>query len=64
VLNKEIEILTLRKGMWEKVASRQHKPLEVFPFGDRGETLMLNGTVDYVLKDGKKAKVECFAFIC
>ncbi|EPE36775.1 NTF2-like protein [Glarea lozoyensis ATCC 20868] len=52
------EILTLRKGMWEKVAARHHNPLKIFPFGSGSEELMLHGTVDYELKDGKKAKVD------
>jgi hypothetical protein len=43
--------------MWEKVAARLHKPLKIFPFGSGSEELMLHGTVDYELKDGKKAKV-------
>jgi len=44
--------------MWEKVASRHHKPLKVFPYGSKADEVMLFGTVDYGLKDGRKASVE------
>jgi hypothetical protein len=27
------EILALRKAMWEKVDSRSHNPIKIFPFG-------------------------------
>ncbi|KUJ20963.1 uncharacterized protein LY89DRAFT_420878 [Mollisia scopiformis] len=52
------EILQIRKGMWEKVASRLHRPVKIFPFGEGAEEVMLYGTVKYVLKDGRKADVE------
>jgi hypothetical protein len=52
-----VEILALRKGMWEKVTSRQHRPLKIFPFGSESDELMVYGTVDYVFKDGKKVQV-------
>ncbi|KAL1305560.1 hypothetical protein AAFC00_007166 [Neodothiora populina] len=52
------EILGVRKGMWEKVSSRNHKPIKIFPFGSGADEVMLYGTVDYVLKDGKKASVD------
>jgi hypothetical protein len=45
-------IVALRKTMWEKVASRNHFPAKVFPFGDGSDELMLYGTVDYELKEG------------
>lgn len=41
--------------MWEKVATRSHKPTKIFSFGPNSEDMMLYGTVDYALKDGKKA---------
>lgn len=51
------EILAIRKGAWEKVASRLHSPLKIFPFGENASEVMLYGTVAYVLKDGRKADV-------
>jgi len=44
--------------MWEKVASRLHNPLKIFPFGENVNEVMLYGTVAYVLKDGRKADVS------
>lgn len=52
------EILKLRKGMWELVASRLHDPVKIFPFGDGGKEVMLYGNVKYTLKDGRKAEVD------
>jgi len=52
------EILQIRKGMWEKVASRLHRPIKIFPFGEGADEVMLYGTVAYTLKDGRKADVE------
>ncbi|KAM0694882.1 hypothetical protein Q7P36_005238 [Cladosporium allicinum] len=49
-------IIEMRHGMWEKVASRSHKPSMVYTFGKGGDDVMLHGTVDYELKDGKKAE--------
>ncbi|KAL6709289.1 hypothetical protein ACN47E_001696 [Coniothyrium glycines] len=46
------EILTLRKAMWEKVASRRHKAHKVYPFGPNSDEVMLHGTVQYGLKAG------------
>lgn len=46
----------MRHGMWEKVAKRSHKPSMIYTFGDQGNDVMLHGTVDYKLKDGKKAE--------
>jgi hypothetical protein len=39
--------------MWEKVSSRAHKPLKVFPYGPNSDKLMLYGTVNYGLKTGE-----------
>jgi hypothetical protein len=52
------EILNMRQGMWEKVAKRSHYPKKLFPFGPGSDEVMLFGTVDYELKDGKKTTVE------
>ena len=52
------EILKMRQGMWEKVAKRSHKPTKIFSFGNGSEEVMLYGTVDYELKDGRKTNVD------
>ncbi|KAG9647450.1 hypothetical protein KCU64_g10148, partial [Aureobasidium melanogenum] len=52
------EILSLRKGMWEKVNRRKHTALKVFPFGPNSNEVMLYGTVEYGLKDGREATVD------
>lgn len=44
--------------MWEKVAKRSHKPQQLYSFGANADDIMLFGTVDYVLKDGKGTTVE------
>jgi hypothetical protein len=44
--------------MWEKVASRLHKPLKIFPFGANSDEVMLYGTVEYGLKAGGESKVD------
>lgn len=44
----------MRHGMWEKVAVRSHKPSRIFAFEFGSDDVMLHGTVDYELKDGKK----------
>lgn len=44
--------------MWEKVAKRSHKPQQLYSFGVNSDDIMLFGTVDYVLKDGKGTTVE------
>jgi hypothetical protein len=44
--------------MWEKVSSRSHQPLKIFPFGEGSGEMMLYGVVDYVMKDGEKAGVD------
>ena len=40
--------------MWEKVAKRSHKPIQIYAFGAGSDDVMLHGTVDYVLKDERK----------
>jgi len=42
--------------MWEKVAARSHKPAQIYAFAKSSDDVMLYGTVDYELKDGKKAE--------
>lgn len=53
-----VAILNTRKGMWEKVAKRSHKPMQIYPFGARSDDVMLYGTVDYVLRDDKKTSTS------
>ena len=53
-----LDILAFRKGMWEHVASRKHKPLKVFPFGQNANEVMLYGTVGYGLKSGKNSEID------
>lgn len=48
----------MRTGMWEKVAKRLHKPQKIFSFASGSDEVMLFGTVDYELRDGKKAHVD------
>ena len=38
--------------MWEKVESRAHAPLKIFPFGPDASEVMLYGSVRYGLKAG------------
>ncbi|EOA90222.1 hypothetical protein ACJQWK_07526 [Exserohilum turcicum] len=45
-------ILALRTAMWEKVESRAHAPLKIFPFGPDASEVMLYGSVRYGLKAG------------
>jgi hypothetical protein len=42
--------------MWDKVSKRSHNPKQVFPFGRNNDTVMLHGTVDYELKDGRQVQ--------
>lgn len=44
--------------MWEKVAKRSHKPLQIFAHGSGSDDVMLFGTVDYVLKTGGKTQID------
>ncbi|KAI9658893.1 MAG: hypothetical protein M1821_001853 [Bathelium mastoideum] len=52
------EIIEMRKGMWEKIASRKHAPRRIYPFGPGAHEVMLYGGVDFVMKDGKQASVD------
>lgn len=55
------EIIKLRQGMWEKVAKRSHVPKQLFGLGkgpSDADEVMLYGTVDYTLKDGRATTVD------
>jgi hypothetical protein len=56
IADESSEILNMRKGMWEKVAKRSHFPKKIYIFGP--DDVMLFGSVDYTLKDGKSTSVE------
>ena len=52
-------ILEFRKGLWSgPVKKRLHTLQKIFPFGDMADEVMLYGTVDYVLKNGKDLTVN------
>ena len=51
--NVNIDIAKSRPAMWEKVAKRLHKPVQIYAFSAGSDDCMLHGSVDYVLKDGK-----------
>lgn len=53
-----IEIIKMRKGMWEKVASRKHHADKIYTFGSGSDEVMLHGTVQFSMKDGTKANKE------
>ena len=44
--------------MWEKVSSRSHNPIKIFPFGSYSDEVMLYGTVKYGLKSGGESEVD------
>jgi hypothetical protein len=54
----KLEILALRKSLWEKVASRSHNPIKIFPFGAYADEVMLYGTVKYGMKAGGENEVD------
>ncbi|KAF2798106.1 hypothetical protein K505DRAFT_414601 [Melanomma pulvis-pyrius CBS 109.77] len=56
------EIIELRKSLWDKVASRLHRPLKIFPFGPGSDEVMLHGTVTYGLKAGGESSIEWAAY--
>lgn len=58
VLTPEADILAMRKSLWEKVSSRSHKPLKIFPFGADSDEVMIYGTVEYEFKAGGKGGLE------
>jgi hypothetical protein len=44
--------------MWEKVSSRHHNPVKVFPYGENADEVMLHGTVKYTFKAGDGAGLD------
>ena len=48
--------------MWEKVQSRIHRPLKIFPYGPNANEVMLFGTVQYGLKTGGQSSVDWAAY--
>ena len=48
--------------MWEKVHSRLHRPLKIFPYGPNANEVMLFGTVQYGLKTGEQSSVDWAAY--
>lgn len=44
--------------MWEKISSRHHKPLKIYPFGPNSDDVMLHGTVNYTFKKGGEAGLD------
>lgn len=53
------QILEVRKGLWSgPIKTRKHTLKKIFPFGDNSNELMLYGTVDYGLKNGKSLTVD------
>ena len=53
-----LEIIKMRQGMWEKVASRKHVAEKIFAFGPGSDEIMLHGNVEYGMKDGTIASKE------
>lgn len=52
-------ILELRKGLWTgPVQKRKHHLKKIYPFGDNSNEMMIYGTVDYGLKNGKDVSVD------
>lgn len=52
-------VLELRKGLWSgPIKTRKHTLKQIFPFGDNSKNVMLHGSVDYGLKNGKAVTVE------
>lgn len=49
--------------MWEKVAKRSHKPVQIYAFGNGADEVMLHGTVEYVLKDGRGTETSMLVFL-
>lgn len=54
----KLEILTTRLAMWSAVSSREHTPVQIFPFGDGADEFMVYGIVKYTFKTGENAQVD------
>ena len=53
------DVLELRKSLWSgPVKTRLHTLEKIFPFGDNPDEVMLNGHVEYGLKNGKDITVH------
>lgn len=53
------DILALRHGLWSgPVETRKHTLHKIFPFGPDAHEVMLYGSVDYRLKNGKHVSVD------
>jgi hypothetical protein len=44
--------------MWSAVARRLHRATKIFPFGPNSNEVMLYGTVEYGLKDGRSTVLD------
>ena len=53
------DIIKFREGTWKEVKSRHHIVTDTYPKSN--DDLMLMGTVEYELKNGRKLKVELAA---
>jgi hypothetical protein len=52
-------ILAFRKGLWTgPVKTRKHTLNKIFPFGEDASEVMVYGSVDYVLTNGKSLTVN------
>ncbi|KAI1742208.1 hypothetical protein F4680DRAFT_413226 [Xylaria scruposa] len=68
----EDELRKLREGMWESIKSRKHKVEKVFPAAFEGREIdpewkyeyMLQGTVDYEMKNGEKIHRQWAGHAC
>lgn len=53
------DILMARKALWSgPVKTRKHKLEKIFPFGKDSNEVMVHGSVDYGLKNGKEVTVD------
>ena len=52
------EILAMRKSMWTAVVARDHTVFQIYPSPTDPKDFMLEGSVEYELKDGSKQLVD------
>jgi len=53
------DILALRHGLWTgPVKTRRHRLEKIFPFGSDSREVMVYGTVDYGLTNGRHVTVD------